>query len=52
MDREQLKKRAAVIAALAYMEEERNRKTQNTWVHSGRTMAVNNRQLVHIKNKR
>ena len=43
------RKQAAIMAVLAFMEEERNRKTKNTWVHSGRQLAVGSRQMAHTK---
>lgn len=49
MDRQAMKKQAAVMAVLAFLEEERDRKTKNTWVHSGRKMAMNNRNLAQSK---
>ena len=49
MDRNEMKKKAAMLAALAFLEEERDRKTKNTWVHSGRQMNMNNRQMAHNK---
>ena len=49
MNRESLKNKAAMMAVLAFLEEERNRKTKNTWVHSGRQMAMGNRQMAQSK---
>ena len=49
MNRHEMRKRAAIMAALAFLEEERNRKTKNTWVHSGRKMNMDNRQMAHNK---
>ncbi|MGL1894423.1 MAG: hypothetical protein OCD02_22520 [Spirochaetaceae bacterium] len=49
MDIHSKRKKAAIIAVLAFLEEERNRKTKNTWVHSGRQMAMGNRQMAHTK---
>ena len=49
MDRNAMKKTAAIMAALAYIEEERHKKTKNLWVHSGRQMAMGNRQMAHEK---
>lgn len=49
MDRRAMKKKAAIMAVLAFLEEERSRKTKNTWVHSGRQMAMGNRQIAHTK---
>ena len=47
MDDRAKKKQAAIMAVLAFMEEERHRKTKNTWVHSGGKMSMGNRQIAH-----
>ena len=43
------RKQAAIMAVLAYLEEERHRVTKNTWVHSGRQIAMGKRQMAHTK---
>ncbi len=48
MDRQAMKKQAAIMAVLAFLEEERHRKTRNTWVHSGRKIAMGNRNIPRL----
>lgn len=49
MDHKAKMKQAAIMAVLAFLEEERHKKTKNTWVHSGRQIAMDNRQMAQSK---
>ncbi len=44
------KKKAAIMAVMAFLEEEANgKKSGNNWVRSGREMGMRNRQMVQNK---
>ncbi len=44
------KKKAAIMAVMAFLEEEANgKKSSSNWVRSGREMGMRNRQMVQNK---
>ena len=49
MDNRAKKKKAAIMAVMAFLEEEDNKKPANNWVRSGREMIMKNRQMAQMK---
>ncbi len=50
MDDRAKKKKAAIMAVMAFLEEEnKSNKSSNNWVRSGREMGMRNRQMVQNK---
>lgn len=50
MDDRAKKKKAAIMAVMAFLEEEANsKKSVNNWIRSGREMSMRNRQMVQNK---
>ncbi|WP_187759812.1 hypothetical protein [Thiospirochaeta perfilievii] len=50
MDKRAKMKKAAIMAVMAFLEEEeKNKKSGNNWVDSGRQMIMKNRQMAQTK---